>query len=71
MKRRFLQRHIEAALADADEQGMAGKAVTPFLLSRIVELTGGDSLRANVALVRHNARLAAQLAVEYAALRPG
>ena len=62
---------IEKALAEAAKKGIRGKEVTPFLLARIVELTGGDSLRANVALVRHNARLAAQLAVEYAALRPG
>ena len=61
---------IEKALAEAAKKGIRGKEVTPFLLARIVELTGGDSLRANVALVRHNARLAAQLAVEYAALRP-
>jgi pseudouridine-5'-phosphate glycosidase len=47
---------------------VSGKDSTPFLLKRIVELTGGDSLRANVALVRNNARLGAQIAVAYAAL---
>jgi len=54
---------IEEALADADRAGVTGKDVTPYLLGRIVELTGGRSLAANVALVRNNAALAAQLAV--------
>jgi pseudouridine-5'-phosphate glycosidase len=55
--------HIGAALADADRQGIAGKAVTPFLLSRMMELTGGRSLATNIALVKNNAALAARLAV--------
>jgi pseudouridine-5'-phosphate glycosidase len=59
---------IEEALADADRLGVIGKDVTPYLLGRIVELTGGASLVANVALVKDNARLAAELAV---ALSPG
>jgi pseudouridylate synthase len=54
--------HIEAALREAGRQGVAGKAVTPFLLARMVELTGGRSLRANVALIRANAALAGRLA---------
>ncbi len=54
--------HIAAAVAEADEKGVAGKAVTPFLLSRIVELTGGRSLATNIALVESNARLAARIA---------
>jgi pseudouridine-5'-phosphate glycosidase len=54
---------IEEALADADRAGVTGKDVTPYLLGRIVELTGGRSLTANVALVRNNAALAAELAV--------
>lgn len=53
---------IERALADASAAGIAGKAVTPFLLSRIFELTEGRSLAANIALVRNNARLAAEIA---------
>ncbi|MBT5294911.1 MAG: pseudouridine-5'-phosphate glycosidase [Octadecabacter sp.] len=53
---------IAQALAEADTQGIAAKAVTPFLLARILELTGGASLTANIALVRNNARLAAQIA---------
>ena len=54
--------HIEAALAEAAENGIAAKSVTPFLLQRILELTGGRSLTANIALVLNNARLAAGIA---------
>lgn len=55
---------IEQALAEAEAQGIAAKAVTPFLLQRIFELTEGRSLRSNIALVLNNARLAADIAVE-------
>lgn len=55
---------IQQAQSEADAQGISGKAVTPFLLSRIFELTEGRSLTANIALVRNNARLAAQIAQE-------
>jgi pseudouridine-5'-phosphate glycosidase len=57
---------IEQALAEADEQGIRGAAITPYLLGRIVELSGGESLRANIALVKHNAVVGAQLALAYA-----
>ncbi|RIY03605.1 pseudouridine-5'-phosphate glycosidase [Aureimonas flava] len=60
---------IEAALADAEGAGTRGKDVTPFLLRRIFELSGGRSLEANIALVRSNARLAARIAVAAAARR--
>lgn len=53
---------IEAALAEAAAKGIAAKAVTPFLLGRIFELTGGRSLAANIALVLNNARLASAIA---------
>jgi pseudouridine-5'-phosphate glycosidase len=59
---------IETALRDAAAEGIAGKAVTPFLLQRVLALTAGRSLAANIALVRGNARLAAQVAVALAAL---
>ncbi len=59
--------HIERALAEAAAQGIAAKAVTPFLLQRIYELTDGRSLTANIALVLNNARLAAAIAVALAA----
>lgn len=54
--------YVERALAEAEEKGIAAKEVTPFLLQRIFELTQGRSLTANIALVRNNARLAAQIA---------
>lgn len=59
---------IERALADAAAAGIAAKAVTPFLLARLYELTEGRSLAANIALVRANARLAAEIAAEIARL---
>jgi pseudouridine-5'-phosphate glycosidase len=54
---------IGQALLEAGQQGVKGKAVTPFLLARIKELTGGRSLATNIALVKHNALVGAQLAV--------
>ncbi len=60
---------IEAALAEAATQGVTAKAVTPFLLQRIFELTGGLSLEANIALVLSNARVAAGIATALAQLR--
>ena len=57
---------IAQATKEADEQGVSGKKVTPFLLSRIFELTEGRSLEANIALVLNNARLASEIAVEIA-----
>jgi pseudouridine-5'-phosphate glycosidase len=50
------------ALAEADAQGVVGKAITPFLLARIKALTGGRSLATNIALVKHNAIVGARLA---------
>lgn len=58
---------IAQAQSEAAAQGIAAKAVTPFLLQRLFELTGGRSLAANIALVRNNARLAAAIARELAA----
>jgi pseudouridine-5'-phosphate glycosidase len=58
--------HIAAALAAAEAQAIAAKAVTPFLLSEIGRRTEGRALAANIALVRNNARLAARIAVELA-----
>ncbi len=59
---------IARALHDAAAAGMTGKAITPYLLARVNALTGGDSLAANIQLVLNNARLAAAIAVELAAL---
>jgi pseudouridylate synthase len=52
----------EAALAEAEAAGVSGKAVTPFLLARIKQLTDGRSLATNIALIKHNARVGAELA---------
>ena len=60
---------IAQALSEAAAQGIAAKAVTPFLLQRLFELTDGASLRANIELVLNNARLAAAIAVELGKLR--
>ncbi len=57
---------IEAAVTRADAEGISGKEVTPFLLERVLEATGGRSLEANVALVENNARLAARIALALA-----
>ncbi len=59
---------IDEAIAECKAKGIHGKATTPFLLAKVKELTGGDSLDANIQLVYNNARLAAQTAVELAKL---
>lgn len=53
---------IEQALSEAQEQGVSGKDSTPFLLARVAELTGGNSLASNIQLVLNNAKLASQIA---------
>ena len=60
---------IETALADADKDGVKGKDITPYLLKRIVELTGGDSLESNIRLVLNNAKLGAEVAKELCNLK--
>jgi pseudouridine-5'-phosphate glycosidase len=59
-----IERRIAEAVAEAKTQGVGKKEATPFLLKRVVELTGGQSLEANIALIKNNAMLAAQAAVE-------
>ena len=63
MDRARVDTAIETALVEAAERGIRGKEVTPFLLARIVDLTGRDSLAANVALVLNNARVAAAISI--------
>ncbi len=60
---------IEQALREAGERGLRGQAVTPFLLERVSELTHGSSLQANLGLLRNNAQLAAQIALQFRRLR--
>lgn len=69
MAREDIDGVIERALADSRELGITGKDITPYLLGRLVELSDGRSLRTNLALVRHNARVGTAIAVAYAALR--
>ena len=57
---------IDQALADLDSRGITGKDATPYLLGRIVEITGGASLAANIALVKNNAHLGAEVATAFA-----
>jgi pseudouridine-5'-phosphate glycosidase len=58
-----MQHAIKVALNEAEQRGIEGKDVTPFLLDKIKDLTGGESLAANIALIKNNARLGAQIAV--------
>jgi pseudouridylate synthase len=63
MRREEIDAITQQALAEAQAQGITGKAVTPFLLARIKALTGGRSLATNIALVKHNAEVGARLAL--------
>lgn len=64
----FIQDSINRAVELAEQQNIKGKHITPFLLAKIEELTGGESLKANIQLVYNNAKVAAELAVAFAAL---
>lgn len=57
-----VEKAIAQALTEADETGITGKDITPFLLNRVKQLTGGASLKTNISLVRNNARLAGKIA---------
>jgi pseudouridine-5'-phosphate glycosidase len=62
--------HLADALAELQRAGVSGKAVTPFLLDRMKQVTDGRSLATNLALIRHNARVGAQIAVALAQHKP-
>ncbi len=66
MDKAVIDKAIDEALAQAKAQGIHGKETTPFLLAKVVELTGGDSLDSNIQLVLNNARVAARTACELA-----
>ena len=68
MDKAVIDKAIDTALAEAKANNVHGKAVTPFLLAKVKELTGGDSLESNIQLVYNNARLAAATAAELAKL---
>jgi pseudouridine-5'-phosphate glycosidase len=63
-----IEERIVAAVKDAERAGIGQKEVTPYLLKRVFELTGGKSLVANIALIKNNAAVAAKIAVELARL---
>lgn len=63
-----IENTINEALAEMNKRGITGKDTTPFLLARIAEQTGGESLDTNIKLVLNNAKLAAEIAVEYSRL---
>ena len=63
MERSVIDAAINTAVAEASAQNIIGKGTSPFLLGRIVELTGGTSLDANIQLVLNNARVAADIAM--------
>ncbi|MBR7009808.1 MAG: pseudouridine-5'-phosphate glycosidase [Oscillospiraceae bacterium] len=63
-----INKAIDEAIADSVRDGIHGKATTPYLLAKVKDLTGGDSLASNIQLVYNNARLAAKTACEYCKL---
>lgn len=65
----FIDGTIADAVREAEQKGIGRKELTPFLLARINELSKGESLKANIALVKNNAALAARMAVAYAAVK--
>ncbi len=65
MPKAVIDAAIDRAIAECEEKGIHGKETTPFLLARVAELTGGDSLASNIRLVFNNAKVAAQTAVEF------
>jgi pseudouridine-5'-phosphate glycosidase len=69
MDEQFINGIIETALKEADELKIAGKDVTPFMLGKVKELTGGKSLEANIALVKNNAVVGAKIAVSLNGLK--
>jgi len=69
MDKAIIDAAIEQAIREAGELGIKGKEVTPFLLGRVKDLTGGDSLESNIQLVLNNAALASRIAVSYSSRR--
>ncbi|RMG86580.1 MAG: pseudouridine-5'-phosphate glycosidase [Bacteroidetes bacterium] len=67
----FINKAIETAVQTADRRGIQGKEITPFLLAEIERITAGKSLRANIELVKNNAKLAAEIAVAYSKIKSG
>ncbi len=68
MEESVISSAIEEALKEADQRGVSGRDITPFLLGKVKDLTGGESLKSNIALVENNVRLGARTAASYASL---
>jgi pseudouridine-5'-phosphate glycosidase len=66
--REVIEPYVERALRDAEEQKIVGNAVTPFLLKRLEEITEGKSVQANIALLKNNVAVAAEITKALAAL---
>jgi len=69
MDEAYISGKIDAAVAEAEAKGIKGKEITPFLLDKIQKITDGESLTANIALVKNNAKLSAQIAAAYEKMR--
>jgi pseudouridine-5'-phosphate glycosidase len=65
MEEATIQKAIDQALKNAKQEGITGKHITPYLLDAVKTITQGKSLSANLALMKHNAQVAAQIAVAY------
>ncbi|MBT1419180.1 pseudouridine-5'-phosphate glycosidase [Mycoplasma bovis] len=65
----YILDNINKAVKQANDEGVSGKKTTPYLLSRVLELTEGKSLEANIQLVYNNAKIAAEIAVEFSKLK--
>ena len=65
MDKAYIDAKIDEAVSEANEKGIKGKEITPFLLDKIQQITGGDSLFSNIQLVKNNAVLAAKIAAAY------
>lgn len=69
MDKEVIDKAITSALNKANEQGIKGKDITPFLLKNIVDITNGDSLESNIKLILNNAKVGANIAKEYAKIK--
>ena len=70
MNREKIENQIALAIDEAKKNGISGQKVTPYLLGKLYEITGGESLKTNIELVRNNARVCAQIAVCFSSLKP-
>ncbi|CAG9782998.1 unnamed protein product [Diatraea saccharalis] len=69
MDESVIEKAIDGALVEAKEKGIKGKEITPFVLAAVAKVTSGASLRANIALIKNNAKVGADIAVEFKKLK--